>query len=167
MIVGNVSMKKGSLIFLDNLVANSLRVEGGNGAGITIAKDFYIRDTLDVQNHACIAVQGNFTAINKVLAKNKFYLFIYGDAYLPTSIDLKSNNNEIFVSGDVYVGGVKQQPKSLSDVPSGSTSNGCKLPGPGSSNDGNQDGENKPGYMPFFDVSEPKWNKPDVDVTYN
>ena len=128
--VSEASMKMGSLKFEDHLVVNSLRVEGGNGAHLTIAKDFYVGNTISVQNHACIAVQGNLTVKNTIESKNKLYIYVYGNAYLTSTVNLTSNNNGIYVSGNVYINGVLQVPKPVKNVPNSNTNNGCSLPGP-------------------------------------
>lgn len=124
-----VKSKKGNMIFNDSLVMNNFRVDGGNGLQMTVKKDLYIKGILDVQNHACIMVQGNFTAKTKITSKNKFYLFVYGDANLPKDLTLTSSNNDIFISGDVYIDGKKQVPKpaQYSSVPN--EFSGCSLPG--------------------------------------
>jgi hypothetical protein len=130
--VTDAVMKMGSLKFEDHLVVNNFRAEGGNGAHLTIAKDFYVENMISVQTHACIAVQGNLTVKNTIESKNKLFIFVYGNAYLPSNINLTSSNNDIYVSGNVYIGGVLQVPKpaSVKNVPNNSTSNECKLPGP-------------------------------------
>lgn len=152
--VGDVSMKKGALIVNDSVVANSLRIEGGNGADITVARDLYIADKLDVQNHACIAVQGSLTVGNKIESKNKMYIYVYGDAYFPSNIDLTSANNAIYVSGDVYIDGKKQIPKSFGKVPDGGKHGNCNLPGKGSNN-------NNPPIQNSWE-----WKEPDINVYY-
>jgi len=155
--VTDVSIKKGNVKFKDHLVVNSLRVDGGNGTDLTIAKNFYIKDKLDVQNHACIAVQGDFTAINSITSINKLYIFVYGDAYLPSTIDFNNDNNGIFVTGDVYIGGVKQVPKLLDSVPDSTPDGKCSLPGIGD----NPGGDENP--TPTIDDV---WESPVVDVEY-
>lgn len=136
--IETVVLKKGELEFKDHLILNSLRIDGGNGQVIEVAKDLYINNLLNVQNHACFAIQGNLTIINELTAKNKLYIYVYGDANLPSSIDLTSQNNEIFVNGNVYINGVLQQPKppsirTFSKI-AGYNHNGCTLPGENGSN---------------------------------
>jgi hypothetical protein len=128
--VSEAVMKMGSLKFEDHLIVNNFRAEGGNGAHLTIAKDFYVENMISVQTHACIAVQGNFSVKNTIESYNKLFIFVYGNAYLPSSVNLTSSNNGIYVSGDVYIDGVLQVPKPVKNVPNSSTSNECKLPGP-------------------------------------
>lgn len=159
--VGDVSIKKGSLKFLNHLVVNSIDFEGGNGASLVIEKDFYIKDSLTSKTHACIAVQGNFTAINSISSTNKLYLFIYGDANLPASIHFNTPNNKIYVSGNVFIDGVKQQPKKFSDVPVSSSSNSCSLPGPGEKEDNKEDEQNN------STMFETGWLDPEISVEYN
>ena len=136
--IDKVTLKKGNITFEDSLIMNNFRVDGGNGLQMTVKKDLSIQGELDVQNHACIMVQGDFTASTKIISKNKLYLFVYGNAYLPEGFkksDLTSSNNDIFVTGDVYIGGKKISKEELKflNVPSsfvkvkGTT---CSLPGP-------------------------------------
>ena len=112
-----LSAKKADLLFNDSLVMKSLKVEPGNGLNLTVKKDFYLNEKLDVHNHACIAVGGNFTVKTSINSINKFYLYIYGDAYLPSTIDFTSVNNMIYVNGDIYVGGKKISPKPYNSIP--------------------------------------------------
>lgn len=112
-----LSAKKADLLFNDSLVMKSLKVEPGNGLNLTVKKDLFVIEKLDVHNHACIAVGGNFTVNTSINSINKLYLYIYGDAYLPSTIDFTSVNNMIYVNGDIYIGGKKINPKPYNSIP--------------------------------------------------
>lgn len=112
-----LSAKKADLLFNDSLVMKSLKVEPGNGLNLTVKKDLFINEKLDVHNHACIAVGGNFTVKTSISSINKFYLYVYGDAYLPSNIDFTSVNNMIYVNGDIYIDGKKITPKPYNSIP--------------------------------------------------
>lgn len=121
-----ITIKKAVLKFNDNLIINKLTIEGGNGAFITVAKDFYVKDLLSIKNHACIAVQGNLTVSKQLTidSNGQIYIFVYGDAYLPNI----PSKGELFVSGKLYINGVKQDKSKYQSVPI--VSNNCTIPGP-------------------------------------
>ena len=128
-VVENISMKRGDLKFEDHLIVNSLTVEGGNEALLTVKKDLYIQNSLKALNHACIVVQGNLTILNSIEAGNKIYIFVYGDANFPLSIKMAKPNADIFVLGDVYIENVKEEnPVAYKPFPNGDSYNGCSLP---------------------------------------
>jgi len=109
-----------------------LEIKNGNGpqkgSRVTIKKDLYVEGHMEIGTQSCVAIQGDFHAKNLSL-KNKTFLFIYGDANLPNVIDIHNQHAQIYVSGDVYINGIKQQPKPFNNVPLTEVSNGCSLPG--------------------------------------
>lgn len=113
-------IQKGNLLFEDSLIMNNFIVGGGNGLKLIVEKDFYIKGKFHIQNHACIAVQGNFTSLYPTSFGTHSYLTIYGDAHFK-AVNLHQNSS-ISVKGDVYVNGVKLANNPYSTTPSASCS---------------------------------------------
>jgi hypothetical protein len=109
-----------------------LEIKNGNGSEkgsrVTIKKDLYVEGHMEIGTQSCVAIQGNFHAKSLNL-KNKTFLFIYGDANFPNVFNIHNQHAQIYVTGDVYINGVKQQPKPFNNVPLTEVSNGCSLPG--------------------------------------
>lgn len=101
--VSTIEMKQNSLHFKDSLVINKLLVGGGNGATLKVDKNMYVSNEIDVQNHACIAVGQNLVVKERIDSKNKLYMVIYRDAYLPQVLGGTSSNNEMYVFGNVFL----------------------------------------------------------------
>lgn len=113
-------------------VTGSIGNETGNSNGgnyIIIDRNFYIDKDIEFTNHACLVTRGDLVVRGKISSINKAYIFVYGDAYFD-SYTYTSSNNMIYISGDVYVNGIKK-PKNFKAVPSGKSSNNCTLPGSG------------------------------------
>lgn len=138
-VVSEVEMQKEDLLFKDHLIIDKLNINGGSKANLTVDKDFYVEDSLVIQNHACIIVQGNLTVTNSITSKDNedsnnlgthTYIFVYGDANLPANfMDLK-NKSGIYVLGDVYINSVKEEnPIAYQPFPTGDSYGGCVLPG--------------------------------------
>ena len=119
-------------------IKGNLTVKPGfnmGGTQLEIPNDLYIEGKMDLHNQGCVVVRNDLTVSEKIEFGNKIYLFVYGDANLPDDIQVH-DNGEIFISGNVYIKGVKQNPKpaQYTAVPSGSVYNGqgnisCRLPG--------------------------------------
>ncbi|MBO0601341.1 hypothetical protein I2483_06680 [Sporosarcina sp. E16_3] len=123
----SIHIKEGKKGEKGQLTVEPGKNEGGTDA--TFQNDLYVEGVVDIHNQGCIAVQGNFTATESLKLGNKAYLYIYGNANLPSSINLHNNHAEIYVSGDVYINGVKQVPEKYSAVPIKNSE--CSPPGPG------------------------------------
>lgn len=101
--VNTIVMKQNSLHFKDSLAIDKLVVQGGNGAVLKVDKNMYVNNEIDVQNHACVAVGQNLVVKQAISSKNKLYMVIYKDAYLPKILDGTSANNEMYVFGNVFL----------------------------------------------------------------
>ncbi|WP_298830496.1 hypothetical protein [uncultured Planococcus sp.] len=120
-------------------ILGDLTVEPGfnkGGSQIEIPNDLYINGAMDLHNQGCAVVRNDLTVLEKINFGNKIYLFVYGDANLPGDIQ-NHHNSKIFISGDVYINGIKQNPKptEYAAVPPGNIYYGqgnisCRLPGP-------------------------------------
>lgn len=124
-----LSMKKETKVVPGNLVINNLLdIDGGKSDSLKVMKDLYIAGFIDIQNHACIASGGNFTALNSfnwgssnsdllvrkdaylpskigVWHKNQVNVYIFGNLYLPLSYDYsikKEDDRNLYVGGKVY-----------------------------------------------------------------
>lgn len=134
---GTFPLQKANLYIKGNLTVESGFNMGGSQ--IEIPNDLYIDGKMDLHNQGCVVVRNDLTVLDKIEFGNKIYLFVYGDANLPRDIQVH-NNGEIFISGNVFINGVKQNPKpaKYAAVPSGNIYNGqgnisCRLPGPSNS----------------------------------
>lgn len=114
--VNTITMKQNGLHFLDNLVVNKLVVNGGNGATLKVDKNMYVNDEIDVQNHLCVAVGQNLVVKNALSSKNKLYMVIYKDAYLPKKLVGTSSNNDMYVFGNIFLSSDFQMPESTNKV---------------------------------------------------
>lgn len=120
-------------------IEGRLTVEPGfnlGGSQINIPNDLFIKGEMDLHNQGCVVVRNDLTVSEKIKFGNKIYLFVYGDANLPDDISIH-NNGEIFITGNVFINGVKQTPKpsKYAAVPTGNIYYGkgnirCQLPGP-------------------------------------
>jgi len=118
-------------------VNSKVTVEPGNnegGTSLTLLKDLFIEGELNFHNQGCIIAHNDLTVEKKIYLGNKAYVFVYGDANLPKSIEMHNNNAALYVSGDVYIDGVLQVPKpsKYKNVPIGKA-HGCNLSGPAES----------------------------------
>ena len=131
---GTFPLGKENLYILGNLTVEPGFNKGGSQ--IEIPNDLYIDGVMDLHNQGCVVVRNDLTVSDKIKFGNKIYLFVYGDANLPDDIQ-NHHNGEIFISGNVFINGIKQNPKptEYSVVPSGNVYYGqgnisCRLPGP-------------------------------------
>jgi len=107
---GPVTTKKETLSY-GTLVINkapnnqaTLKVNGGNGFKLTVAKDLYIGGDFDSQNHSCITVKGNLTILGTSYLGNKSIIVVYGNAYFEKEPTLQNGNAGIYVAGNTFVG---------------------------------------------------------------
>ena len=134
-----IDSQKGNITVKNHLKANNINAGNGKGLMLTVAGDFYVKDTMNSGTHSCFAIQGNFTVINEIHTKNETYIFVYGDAYLPPNITKKGGHGEIFVLGDVYQNGDKKDPKGYRSFnPEYTKFKGCTLPGPRNHGNGSE-----------------------------
>ncbi|RLQ91922.1 hypothetical protein [Planomicrobium sp. Y74] len=97
--------------FNNSLVINkSLSTGKGASTVFKAKKHLFIKGvngiSLDTNNHTCIGVGGNFTALNKIDwgGQSSIELLVRQDAYFPTIIDnWKSDKTTVFIFGDLYL----------------------------------------------------------------
>ncbi|HSI68294.1 MAG TPA: hypothetical protein VK947_12785, partial [Planococcus sp. (in: firmicutes)] len=89
--------------FKDNLEVGELKVGGGKEDSIRVDKNLYISGNLDITNHACIAIGGNFIVGQKILNKNKNKtdIYVYGDFFM-TKDQKDTYDFDFHVRGTVY-----------------------------------------------------------------
>ncbi|PKH11444.1 hypothetical protein [Planomicrobium sp. MB-3u-38] len=101
-----------ALSTINNSLVINKSLSTGRGASTVFKakKHLFIKGvngiSLDTNNHACIGVGGNFTALNKIDwgGQSSIELLVRQDAYFPTSIDnWKSDKTIIFIFGNLYL----------------------------------------------------------------
>lgn len=113
------------------IIKNALSTGTGNSTVVKVYKHLYLKGenglSLDMNNHACIGIGGNFTALNKIdlggqssinihIRKNAFFpsdivnwkgdkanFYIFGNLYLPLSYNYSTHNNKKAEKGDMNV----------------------------------------------------------------
>ena len=100
----------------------NLIVEPGNnnnGADITIGGDLYVEDGMQIPNHTCMIVEGDFTVLGNIdTLKAHTYIIVYGNAYVNKKLNIK-NKAGFYVNGQVTIGGKIDYTayKNLSSIP--------------------------------------------------
>lgn len=104
--VTELTMKKEIKKYTGSLIINEkLDIEGGSSDSLVVSKDLYIAGNIIIQNHACIAAGGNFTALKSFnWGSSKTSLLVRNDAYLPSSIgNWHKNQVNAYIFGNLYL----------------------------------------------------------------
>lgn len=110
---GDVQVKNGDFTIMNGPteqyggslhVKGNLKVEPGNGANVIIHKDLFVEKKIDIPNHACMVVKGDFTVLSNIeTLKAHTYIVVYGDAYINNDPEI-NNKAGFYVHGKVTVG---------------------------------------------------------------
>lgn len=97
--------------FKSNLIINTFFKGGaGNKTNLKVSNNFYIKGndsmfSIDLHNHTCIGVGGNFAALNSIdWGSSKAEMIVRGDAYFPQNVsNWHKNQVEVYIFGDLYI----------------------------------------------------------------
>lgn len=116
--INELNMKKENKQYEGSLIVNGkLDIEGGSSDNLMISKNLFIAGNIIIQNHACIASGGDFTALNSFdWGKSKTTLLVRRDALLPAFIgNWKKNQVNAYIFGDLYLPATYNYPVNKQD----------------------------------------------------
>ncbi|MFD1030438.1 hypothetical protein [Metaplanococcus flavidus] len=92
------------------IIDTTLSTGNGSSTDFKVKKHLYIKGTnsksLDLNNHTCIGVGGNFTALNNIDwgGQSSIELVVQKDAYFPSNIiNWKGNKTQVYIFGNLFL----------------------------------------------------------------